>query len=333
MTTTRFGYGFEKESTHSPSTQHAQGFFLKLLAQLRKEVLTSLFDIAYTPFLQFLTNHRDEIHSIKTNIEPSLFPLDTAIRIFTGSWWALVGGKPAVQLCSALQEWADRWNLSEGWCLNHAVISLREQVITAIDVGGTNAAGTYAGWHNALFCGLETEGLFSQSEVKEAFRQEALHEFTFRSQIVVEGPFFKSIPEFKREVQQRFDDAGGATRGERKALQYELDLYLIKVEEKRKALNLRNPSVHWAADDHFRWLINYQIPPCMNYRRIARTVAKNEKTIREGIHSAANLIGLRLRPSDSDKYLGRPKGAKDKVPRRRVDRRREKCGEMQINIS
>lgn len=300
--TTRFGYGFEKKSATSPSTQHAQAFFLGLLPQVNKAVAISLFEIANKPFVEFLTNHQEEIPLIKSRIEPTPFPMDTAIRIFIYSWSALAHQKAAERLCTALREWANRWNLTDEWCLNHAVLTLRDQ-----------------SWDGALFW-LKTEPIFSQAELTKELTSKGLSEFSFKYQdlnFMAEGPFFRSSAQFKHEVEQSFRALRGpSVRGARKALEYQRRSYLDGVAKIRKELNLQVTPVRWA-EDHFKWLIHYQIS-CMTYRGIGREFRRDEKTVREGIQDVAKLMDLTLRSSEADKYLGRPKGAKDKKPRHRA---------------
>jgi hypothetical protein len=157
---------------------------------------------------------------------------------------------------------------------------------------------------------------------------EGLAHFAFQSDLIpfeVEGPFFKSVTEFRREAILRFQVEGGQSiKGERKRLEYQIDSYLKSFEFAAKRLKLRQTRVRWADEDHFVWLINYQCPPCKGYREIGRAFAKNEKTIREGVQGVAQRIGLTLRSAECDKRLGRPKGARDKKPRHRVDRSRQK---------
>jgi hypothetical protein len=307
--TTRFGYGFETKSPYSPSTQHAQAAFLALLSQLKKEAVIGLFDTAHKPFREFLSDHQNEILLIKGRSEPAPFSMDTATRIFIHSWSALQQERRADQLCLALREWARNWNLTNDWCLNHAVLTLRDQ-----------------SWDGALYW-LETEPIMRQFVVTDKLKQIGVAEFVFRHDTLaftVEGPFSQSPTQFKHQVEERFKALGGPTiRGARKSLEFRLADYRDQVAKARKVLKLEAPPVRWAAD-HFLWLIKYQLPPCMKYREIGREFSKDEKTVREGIQRAASLIGLTLRSSESDKRLGRPKGAKDKYPRHRVDRRREK---------
>jgi hypothetical protein len=97
-------------------------------------------------------------------------------------------------------------------------------------------------------------------------------------------------------------------------------MYLEKVDKARKDLELEEPPVRWAAEDHFKWLIEYQLPPCKRYREIGRDFGKDEKTVREGIRDVASLVGLTLRSSECDKYPGRPIGARDRGNRHRASR-------------
>jgi hypothetical protein len=302
LMTTRFGYGFERKSANSPSTQHAQGFFLKILPQLKKEVMISLFDAAQIPFRDFLSNHQDEILSIKSRIEPAPFSMDTATRIFIHSWSALQQEKLPDQLCLALREWACKWNLNNDWCLNHAVLALRDQ-----------------SWDGALFW-LETEPIFSQYELTKEL-EKALAEFTFNYEkvhITVEGPFFKPPAQFTEDVKRSFAASGGPTvRGARKALGFELRIYLDKVAKAKKSLKLSSPPVRWTPN-HFEWLISYQVGH-MTYREIGRTFDKDEATVREGTKNLARLVGLKLRCAE---HPGRPKGINETATRRRATKSR-----------
>ncbi|HEX7720807.1 MAG TPA: hypothetical protein VF397_01530 [Pyrinomonadaceae bacterium] len=325
---TRFGFGFESESSSNASTHQAQAFFLKLLPQLRENVTLTLFDSGYKHLVTFLDSHRDEVNSIKESIEPSPYPLDTAIRIFIHGWSAIERDEAAGALRAMLYGWATKWNLSDDWCLDHAIATLREQHISCLDRGLAHARFTAEGWESARILGPSSEAIFAQHEINEQLRKEGLADFAFQSDLVpfkVEGPFFKSLTEFRREVLLRFQVEGGrGIRGERKRLDYQIESYIEKFEAAAKRLKLNQTRVRWADEDHFVWLINYQCPPCKGYREIGRAIAKHEKTIREGVHGVAQRIGLTLRSPECEKRLGRPKGAKDKEPRLRVDRGRQK---------
>jgi hypothetical protein len=325
--TKRFGY--EKTSATSPATQDAQAFFLELIPQLRSEVTTTLFDIAYRPFVKFLDAHQNLILSIKQNLEASPFPTDAAIKIVVHGWSALKHREMASLLCDAFSEWGKTWNLTDEWCLNHAVVTIREQHLSCLASGIPHPRFTEEAWRTALF-EPQCAAIFTQAEIIQSFRHKDLHEFTFSHEqlnFTVEGPFYRPIVEFKQEVRKEFEARGGRTfRSARKSLLHQLHSYLDAVGDAANELNLKEPPIRRrAAKEHIKWLIDYQLPPCKTYRQIAREVREKEddKTVREGIQRAASLIGLNLRSSEADKRLGRPKGAKDKNPRHRVDRRRE----------
>jgi len=325
---TRFGFGFEAESVTSPSTQQAQAFFLKLLPQLRKDVTLTLFDSSYKHFVTFLNAHQDEVNSIKERIEPSSYPLDTAIRIFIYGWSAIKRDETAAPLRRILHGWANKWNLRDDWCLDHAIATLREQHISCLDGGLPPARFTAKGWGTARARGPSSEAIFTPCEGSARLRKQGRADFAFPSDLIpfkVEGPFFKSLTEFRQEVILRFQVEGGQSiRGERKRLDYQIDSYLKRFEVAAQRLRLSQTRVRWGDEDDFVWLINYKCAPCKGYREIGRTFAKNEKTIREGIQGVAQRIGLTLRSAERDKRLGRPKGARDKKPRHRVESRRPK---------
>lgn len=150
--------------------------------------------------------------------------------------------------------------------------------------------------------------------------------FTFeygRLRLEVLGPWTKSRPSFKKEVERSFISMGGPSiSGARKALENKLAEYLEKVDRVSKELGLEEPPVRWKADDHFRWLTRYQVPPCMKYREIAKEIGKDDKTVSAGIQNVASRLGLTLRSSEQDKHPGRTKGVKETAPRRRENKSR-----------
>lgn len=319
---TRFGFGFETKSLVSPSTQQARAFFLKRLPLHRQNITFSLFDSCYDAFLAFLTSHETEIQSLKERLEPNDYPLDSAVRIFIYEWSALMRDATGEILRSALLDWANRWNLTPQWCLNHFIATLREQYLSCSERGLADRRFTAEAWEAARIYGLSSEAIFAQHDINQQLRERGLSDFTFQSDLIpftVEGPFFKSVTEFKREVCLRFSVEGGRSiRGERKRLDHQVEDYLQRFDAVAKRLEFIQTRVRWADEDHFVWLIGYQCPPSRNYREIARATDKHEKTIREGIKGVAQRIGLTLRSAEPDKRVGRPKGAKDQRPRHRA---------------
>jgi len=182
-------------------------------------------------------------------------------------------------------------------------------------------------WRSAVrdrhFCGVSNQ-FQSNTEVEER----GAFSFTFKYkhlEFSVIGPFSKSVPEFKREVEKEFEARGGrSVRSARKSLRYELDKYLIEVDRVSSALGLKAPRARWSTANHLSWLTQYQLVPCKTYRQVAREIHKHEATVREGVQRTASLISLTLRSTEADKRSGRPKGARDKKPRHRVESGRQK---------
>lgn len=314
--TKRFGLGFETNSGASPSTQRARAFFLELLPQLKAEVVPALFETARQPFLEFLTDSRDKILSIDSDLESSTEPTDTAVRLFISSYAVLRRQKKAAALRSALQKWANDWNLTDDWCMDYAVAVLREQHLGTLDA--------YDAWHESVTIQLELDSVCVQGAFNEEFSKRCLDKFSFtyeEKSFTIEGPMFMSIPEFKQEVERTFEAAGVQyIRGGRTALKHKLDEYLKKVNKVKEELSFMEATAR-PSESHFEWLVRYQIPPVMRYREIGRHYGRDEKTVRDGVQDVAKLIGLKLRSPEEDKHPGRPKGAKDKNKRFRASSR------------
>jgi hypothetical protein len=306
----RLGLGFEEKSDISPSTQDARAFFLELIPQFKQEVVSSLFESARQPFLEFLTHSRDEILSISRNLSSPIDSTDTAIRLFISGWSVLRRHNQADALCHAMQKWSNTWHLTADWCLDHALATLREQHLVRLS--------SHEAWQEAIALELKLNSICTQDTFAEEFRKRRLDTFSFRYETIaftVEGPTFKSPAQFRQEVEQKFKDAKGESiRSATTAPNHQVDEYFEKVNKVAKELGFTKPPFHPAAE-HFEWVISYQIPPVRRYREIGRDCGKDEKTIREGIQDVATLIGLPLRSSEGDKSPGRPKGAKDKAKR------------------
>jgi hypothetical protein len=249
---TRFGFGFERQSASSPSTHQAQVFFLKLLAERRPEIVSDLFD-AYYALAEFASSRRAELVSIQERIEPTSYASETAIRI-------LLPGLPAIQCKSAaavsskLSRWAKKWNLIDEWCLDHGLATLREQLISCQSGGSPHGRFTHEAWETALYLGGSSEAIFSQNDINQELRKGGLSDFTFGHDLIdtieVEGPFFKSVPEFRREVIQRFEIARGReVRGLRRALDRALESYLKQFCAQANSLELQETRVRWKDGD------------------------------------------------------------------------------------
>lgn len=344
-----FGFGYEKQSRDSPSTQTARAKFLTLILELRPDAISSLFNTSYQPFNALLAENEAIIASNYVSLESEIpeeaytlrqpeFIRAQAIQALLPNWRSLRQVEGATPLRQAFEVWAMNQNLTEDWCLNHALVFLRE-----FD-GADDKNMAFALWRrwqdNHCLVNVvrkswlwavhkSCDALGAQFQTSIEFEERGPYSFTFSHEsleFTVSGPVFKSKSQFKQEAEAKFKAAGGRTiRGARKALNDQLRKYLERVAKTVEELGLDEPpSLRWAAEDHFKWLIHYQIPPCMNYRQIGREFHINDKTASQGIQDVARLIGLTVRSSEVDRHLGRPPGAKDKGPRRRVDHRKEK---------
>src|SRR5437868_4780960 len=134
--TKRFGFGYEEDSTDSPSIQTARCYFLELIPELRPSVMWSLLRDAYQPFCELLANNKSVITSICESVEAEM-PKDPivrqpknireqAIKKFVSNWHSLELIEGADSLHQALQDWARGQNLTDDWCLDHALAFFRD---------------------------------------------------------------------------------------------------------------------------------------------------------------------------------------------------------------
>ena len=342
----RFGFGYEAKSADSPSVQTPRAEFLTIILETKLDAVFNLFIDCYPPFTQLLERSEHVISVIAEEVEASIpkeayilrqpkFIRETALKRLTPNYLSLETIEGSAPLCQALESWALEHNLGDDWCLDDALEALRTFEVAdektmalallpdihyLIDVWKRS-------WQNAVL-ERRLSGLHRLYQSSAAVEEHNAFSFRFRYETLefeVSGPFYKSPSAFRQEVEVQFRAVGGSRiRGARKYLDHRLREYFAEVDKVKIELDLVTPPSWRKADDFFTWLVDYQLPPCKTYRQIAREVKKHEKTVREGIQRVASLIGLTLRSSDADKRLGRPKGARDRARRRRVDRRREK---------
>jgi hypothetical protein len=195
------------------STQGARGYFLSLIPRLRESVLLDLFDAAYRPFLEFLTDTREELLSIGSTLEsdlqedPNFTPetmVDTAVGIFLPGLYVLGSRTGANSLDSALRGWSARWNLTSDWCLNHALITLREHHLATWKTNTFDEYNFLLAWDTAI--GLESVALLLSHPAFTGDIAEELCEFRFKYKkldFTVPGPFSMSVPDLKAPRKSR----------------------------------------------------------------------------------------------------------------------------------
>ena len=342
----RLGFGYELKSAEAPSVQTARAEFLNNIAEIKPPVVLSLFETCYLPFLELLQQNEHALAALYKEVERSIpaeayilrqpkFIREKALKLHIPNWQSLEKIESASKLRQALENWTMEHNLTASWCRDDMLKVLRtfevsdDKRLALTLLPDRHCLNGLIGqsWHSAA---LERHLSGLHSIFQSSMAVEARHTFLFRFSFEevtfeVSGPFYKSPTAFRQEVENHFKAANGPKlRGARKHLAYELGEYLEKVGKINTELNLTLPPGLRKADVYFTWLVDYQIPPGKNYRQIAREASKDEKTVREGIQRLASLIGLTLRSNEADKHLGRPKGAKDRASRRRVERRSEK---------
>lgn len=333
-----FGLGPEKESPNSPSVQHARIHFLRLILELKRRTALDIL-AAHKPFSELLSNSQNKIDSMY-ELEASKWPEDDvimrepngirerAVRNFIPSWTSLQKIEGASVLCQSLQDWAQTYNLTDDWCLDHAIAFLRafhfgaakinwQGLLPDIEVFGFYFWDVIAkAWEKAL-SERQSQAAITHYRTNAEFEKRAprLYSFNFEFESLklhLSGPRWRREREFREEVKKKFDEFGGrAIRGARKALDIKIADYIRQVSQVENELELIPPPTLWA-EDHFKWLVEHQIPPTKEYRKIAGEVKKAESTIREGVDKVAATLGLTQRSTEPDKHPGRPKGSKNK---------------------
>lgn len=307
-------------------------------------------DIRKTPilsFVEYVFSNQDEYVEIEKEVEheyrneknnryfPELVEEQTLIKQFP-IWSELQKKEKAKDLCAALEDWVEKWNLTtltDDWVLDFAIDMLRN--FRAKFLNGwendfkrnsynerffitqfNNWLYSNGDWDSALL-NLRQDGSSRQFHIAVEFTQPA---FTFEySDIKISETWFpnwKHKKVFREEMMEQFNkkffirltERLEIKLGTKSRFEKALTEYIREVDLKKNKNFRRSPRKN-TGERHFLWLIDYQIPPCKNYRQIARENNSDIKTVREGIARVAEQIGLKLRKKTSG---GRPKGATTK---------------------
>lgn len=317
----RFGFGLERKSAVTPSVLDARAYFLEMLPTLNEHTVTSLFATSYQPFSEFLNSSQAAIASIKDEIEKdpdttevatsvaAEFNTEIAIKILTLGWYALQDVDGAESLCCSLKEWAQQQNLTDDWCVDHAIGTLREYYLRLPGYSYLDA------WRAACV-NLRLDALCNHHADIYEVGEAGLHQFHFQLKQVnftFASPLESSTARFKSEVLQKFESF---VKGAREALLSEMDLYLDRLAAITEGMELSEPPIRWA-EDHFKWLVEYQVNGTA-IQQLARSYlgdVDKRVVIRDGIRNAAQLIGLecaleRLRRSQNKVAAQREKQRK-----------------------
>ncbi len=324
---------------------------------MRKEVrLDFPFEWFDTPLNNYLILFHDIRKSVRKSVRKEIreslkardFPTiytDNFTEVFertTSNWDLLCDNPQGKTLCSSLQNWADRNNFNQTWCLDTALyafyyfvfIILPEVVLpksTNIDdielfeiLNRFNENAEYA---FGLASGDSTQESRLAELEKEALEKLKIKPFIFsRNGINISelwDPLSVSRGEFTEWVKENVQNQ----IYEQKRLNLDDLSFLIKILNDRltnycnsvanKIKNITSQEIIKKSGKHYFWFIDYQFPPTRSFKQIADDNNKDLKSVREALQSVANLIRLPLRPSNKG---GRPPGAKDKTKRRSIER-------------
>lgn len=155
----------------------------------------------------------------------------------------------------ATVEWAESWNLNEEWMLHTAHSTL-----------------------TLLLGDEEVDGLLYPGG--DAHVMPSPDDFEFTTQFYM--PFLQNRSAYKRRVLQEVEEY--------------VERYMDEVEEQlAQEGELREPVVKQKQDDHFRWLVRYQVLET-GFPTLADNVGRSRPTVTEGVKSTAELVGISLRP-------------------------------------
>lgn len=200
-----------------------------------------------------------------------------------------------------LLAWAQRWHLDTPWLLDAALLTLWEWETAKRPVPSRDPGGELR-----LPSGktIPAYPRFAPGSIRYRPPPGVSHDefwITFTSGYAWD-PTFESRPKFAAHLRDEF---------ERK-----LRMYLNDIEDAAEAAGLvAEPKQR--ASKHFEWLVQYQVLR-RTYRGIARNLRSRERTIRQGIQHAADLVGLPLRAAQR----GRPAKASTTRSAAGVKRRR-----------
>jgi hypothetical protein len=264
-----------------------------------------------------------------------------------GGWHALRRTKKSKELVGLLEKWAQEYNLKTDWCLDHAVNALRgwlyEDDMRFVDKFPSLLERTLiSGWLDDLtrvefhlaFSRYELQAIALSSDSGDppqlVFEWKGMRFETAGWNYVREGK-----KDWRGRVEQEYDrfkdqrKAGGqpVPVGSLTALRKVMAAHVNEqdaakrtaVKEHGLVKRPRNYADH-ALEDHIKWLIMYQIPPCQKYGEIAELFGKGRVTIRKSVEAAAKRIDLPLR--NPREHTGRPVGSKNTSTHRTAYRER-----------
>lgn len=250
-------------------------------------------------------------------------------------WSELGGDQHEISLRRGLVSWSERWNLNAEWVLDLATGILRNFIseiwnpliersgnhdfdFRVFSLALNNWILTRTGWHDTI---TELKVESSTKQLRIAENQKINREFTFcRNGLEIKLWWFptwdgknkfreEAIEECKLELSKLGPDNRVPESQILKEYCFKLDQFIRRSLKKTDRSLSATPRKN-SDDLQFHWFIQFQIPLNKNYTQLANEFSVMVPTMREGISSIGNLIGLKPRQTA---HTGRPKNSRTKV--------------------
>lgn len=266
------------------------------------------------------------------------------------NWTALNSRPKSKGLRRSVSDWAARSNLNSQWCLDFALIVLRnfktfyvnenQPVGESLEIGFMLQhvrRSSVESWRRAAI-ELAPLGLSESVSIIEKYPNLPQFEFDWmtksgdRRRVAFTiretyNPFLQDRQEFSTKIEfelwnyiirncpaspYRLLGRVDEVRENLRKFQSKLRRCFSKVDAIRSE-DVVPSTEKISGYEHFRWLVDYQISE-FSFRQIAKKNGKDRKVIERGVKNASRLVGIPLRIS----RRGRPEGSKDKTLRNRV---------------
>jgi hypothetical protein len=275
-----------------------------------------------------------------------------ALERLIPDWKSLKVRKDSEWLCKTLTEWSEKWNLTADWCLDFALECLQICKVNLIDEYqipenylATNAFGFLreycnfwqngSAWKTALWNQMwknqnnystlnkiphypeftyiwtqRNEGVLDRVfKIEKVFYPLSTLKEDFRKR--TEEEFWESFFNYYKHKQNLLVGDFETLTGKFKDFHKKLDRYISKVETAIKPFVTKTVAKK-SGDKHFRWLIEYQIPPIKSYNKLSIKYDVDRRAVMDGIKNVSELLCLTLHPPSKG---GREKNVKDLIPR------------------
>jgi len=277
--------------------------------------------------------------------------LRTARRRMIPGWSTLLEDADAGQLRESILKWANKWNLTDEWCLDFALSVLSVFKLQYVDryrldeqVGRDPSFYWHYEWPVADWAWkswLESVHIIDLQNFDNKIA--ALNEMPdvgglvfrwredddkdsdtfevndyFAPHSCTEREFMERVElEFWRQFLLRFGAVPEDLVGHTKHVLNEIQRFRLELENcvsrcKRKLMPFSRPTVKKdSGESHFRWLIEYQVKG-RSFHKLAELVQRDRKSVSAAVKEASGIVGLSLRQAPK---AGRRPGIKETTPR------------------